>query len=138
MGGRCIEALSLKESQLEYYDAPQAGWVRCVGCERRFAFECEEIAPNVLWHWALVTERQAASISSPQKTFEDARRLRAGQWISIVEDRRAQARCSSATMELAKVIHRSWPDEALTPGWTDGTGVDITFKSSGLWIRYAS
>ena len=102
--GDVSKRFRFEESQLEYYDAPQAGWVRCVGCERRFAFECEEILPNVLWHWALVTERQAASMSSPQKTFEDARRLRAGQWISIVEDRRAQARCSSATMELAKVI----------------------------------
>jgi hypothetical protein len=107
--GDISKRFRFEEAQLEYYDAPQAGWLRCIACERRFGFECEEILPGLLWHWALMPEGQVAKTSSPRETLEGARRQRDGYWVSIVEDRRAKALCSSARLKLATVVPPTLP-----------------------------
>ena len=80
------DAFRFENETLNYYDGPLGGWLRCHRCEQLFAFDCEAILPDHLWHWSLVPVGDQSA--NPEDVIDSSSKTREGEWISVLEDSR--------------------------------------------------
>jgi hypothetical protein len=83
------DAFDFVEEALDYHDGPLSGWLREKGTGELFAFDCQPVILDLLWHWTVV--RAAPGVSAgddPSVTLERAATSGDGSWLSVTEDRR--------------------------------------------------
>lgn len=84
--GDISELYSFVDENLVYVDAPLLGFLRERDGERLFAFRCDVIVRDHLWHWTLLPANELDADAG--SSFERARAQPPATWLSIVEDRR--------------------------------------------------
>jgi hypothetical protein len=96
-----LDDFEFEEKTLVYHDAPIVGFLVHKGSGERFAFFCKTILEGRLYHWSLV----------PRPMGDDAeeviRKIDAEEcpvWASVVEDRRANPRCTTVLMKTAEIV----------------------------------
>jgi hypothetical protein len=97
MFGDMSEEFEFDEPSLDYYDAPLSGWLRRKSDGQWFAFDCQPVVDDLLWHWTLVP---AAERSDVREVLENAVARGDGYWLSIIEDRRIG---TESTCRLAQI-----------------------------------
>src|SRR5262249_29095740 len=101
--GDMSEEFDFDDEGMEYIDGPLSGWMRRKRDGAWFAYDCQSIIADRLWHWVLV--------SAPKKSDDEAlalveaTRAKGGAWVSIVEDRRSRtvSTCSLVSIESRAV-----------------------------------
>ena len=93
------EEFDFQEEGIDHYDGPLSGWLRRKRDGAWFAYDCQPIISNMLWHWTL--------IPVPEKTTDVAGVLIAakaegGPWVSVVEDRRSTGTSQCRLVTIAK------------------------------------
>jgi hypothetical protein len=83
--GDVADLFEFDEEHLDYYDGPLRGWLRRKRDGAWFAYDCQLIIDETLWHWTLVAV--ASKEGEPADALVSAKRQGAA-WISLVEDRR--------------------------------------------------
>jgi hypothetical protein len=83
--GDISEEFEFDEAAENYYDGPLSGWARSRRSGQWFAYECQGIIADVLWHWTLVPVAERTDVK--QALIEAAKKKE--EWVSIIEDRRA-------------------------------------------------
>lgn len=92
-----IERFEFSNDNLDYYDGPLTGKMRCRTCARVFSFDCLAMIPSKLWHWSLTPV--VSDVGEPK----DPSRW----WISVVEDRRGpNVRCSAVRVPYFSTVTR--------------------------------
>lgn len=96
--GDMSEKFVFLEEGSEYLDGPIAGRVSRKSDGACFAYDCQLVVPDRLWHWTLVPiENPAIDII---EAFEGARASATTRWISIVEDRRTNGTVACHLTEI--------------------------------------
>ena len=101
--GDFSEEFTFDEESLDYVDGPLSGWLRRKNDGAWFAFTCRPIVSERLWHWVLVPNPEARG--DPEEVIAAMARKKVGQWLSVVEDRRASAAsvCRLVSLDCADV-----------------------------------
>ena len=97
--GDMSEEFEFEEEGMDYADGPLSGWLRRKRDGAWFAYDCQAIIPERLWHWTLVPVREKAD--DVARALADAARAKDGRWLSVIEDRRSSAtsNCRAVPME---------------------------------------
>lgn len=100
--GDIYEEFRFDEETLEYHDAPLSGWLRRKRDGAWFAFDCQPIILQKLWHWTLVP----AASKSPDhvRVLSEAAQRKSGTWLSITEDRRTSATSFCRLVEMDAAV----------------------------------
>jgi hypothetical protein len=75
------------DQDMDYLDGPISGWVQRKRDGAWFAFVCQRIIADLLWHWTLVPviEKGPDHVAA----LLNAAATKSGMWLSITEDRRS-------------------------------------------------
>jgi hypothetical protein len=82
------EVFQFDEQSLDYLDGPLSGWLLGKTDGTWYAFDCQPILPQLVWHWTLVAVAVRTDVLD---VLEQAEKNQAGSWFSVVEDRRGPA-----------------------------------------------
>jgi hypothetical protein len=108
------------EEGAEYLDGPLAGRLIRKDDGACFAYDCQLVVPDRLWHWTLVP------IEGPMvavvEAFEAARRSKATRWISVVEDRRTKG---AVVCHLTEIDSNKFPVVHASIRGRSGRGIDV-------------
>ena len=96
--GDMSEEFDFEDEGMDYVDGPLSGWLRRKRDGAWFAYDCQPIIPERLWHWTLVPVPKKSD--DVARALADAARAK-GQWLSVIEDRRSAATstCRAVPME---------------------------------------
>jgi hypothetical protein len=99
--GDISDEFEFDEASMDYVDAPLSGWIQRKSDGQWFAFDCQPVVAQLVWHWTLVT---TAVRSDVREVLERAAAEKEGCWLSIIEDRRtsAESTCRLAPVENGK------------------------------------
>ena len=87
--GDMSEEFDFDDEAMEYADGPMSGWLHRKRDGAWFAYDCQMIVAEKLWHWTLVpVARRSDDVA---RVLAEAAQGQGGEWLSIVEDRRASA-----------------------------------------------
>ncbi len=93
--GEFAKGLKFAGPSMDYHDGPISGWLVCERCGQSYAFYCEAIVFDFLWHWTLQPV-DSPSDEDPMSSIRNA----TGWWFSAMEDRRAaKTHCSGRRLE---------------------------------------
>jgi len=102
--GDMSEEFEFDEEGLVYVDGPLSGWLRRKRDGAWFAYDCQSLIVDRLWHWTLVpAPRKSEDLA---RVLADAAQTQGGQWLSIIEDRRSTATstCRAVSMDNNAVL----------------------------------
>jgi hypothetical protein len=97
------ELFEFEESTMDYYDGPLSGWMRSKQSGEWFAFDCQPIVWQMLWHWTLVAAAERIDVLD---TLQTAAAQPTGSWLSVVEDRRPGASTACRMCEMDNAVAR--------------------------------
>lgn len=99
--GDMSEEFEFDEPSLDYVDAPLSGWIRRKADGQWFAFDCQTVVQELVWHWTLVPTTERTDV---RQVLEQAAKAEDGSWLSVIEDRRTNAgsTCRSAWVANSK------------------------------------
>jgi hypothetical protein len=83
--GDMSEAFEFDDPSVDYLDGPLSGWIRRKADAQWFAFDCQPVVYQLVWHWTLVPTSERTNV---RQVLEDAAKRKDGDWLSVVEDRR--------------------------------------------------
>jgi len=97
--GDMSEQFDFEEDGMDYLDGPLSGWLRRKRDGAWFAYDCQPIITDRLWHWTLIPVPKKSD--DVARVLTDAKKAKDGQLLSVVEDRRlaATSTCRAVSME---------------------------------------